>query len=45
MRETRTVAVAPKIEQKPVTATARPGLNSLQSFPRGLECVDPLGLG
>ncbi|XP_058187937.1 exocyst complex component SEC5A-like isoform X3 [Rhododendron vialii] len=43
MRETRTVAVAPKIEQKP--ATARPGLNSLQSFPRGLECVDPLGLG
>ncbi|XP_058179698.1 exocyst complex component SEC5A-like isoform X2 [Rhododendron vialii] len=43
MRETRTVVVAPKIEQKP--ATARPGLNSLQSFPRGLECVDPLGLG
>ncbi|KAG5534390.1 hypothetical protein RHGRI_022499 [Rhododendron griersonianum] len=43
MRETRTVTVAPKIEQKP--ATARPGLNSLQSFPRGLECVDPLGLG
>ncbi|KAK3043863.1 hypothetical protein RJ639_000562 [Escallonia herrerae] len=43
MRETRAVPVAPKFERKP--STIRKGLNNLQSFPRGMECVDPLGLG
>ncbi|XP_004496374.1 exocyst complex component SEC5A-like isoform X2 [Cicer arietinum] len=49
MRETRTAPVAqkfvaPKFERKG-SALARKGLNYLQSFPRGMECVDPLGLG
>ncbi|PSS19491.1 Exocyst complex component SEC5A like [Actinidia chinensis var. chinensis] len=44
MRETRAVPVAPKIERKP-SAMAKKGLNNLQSFPRGMECIDPLGLG
>ncbi|KAJ1424917.1 Cullin repeat-like-containing domain superfamily [Sesbania bispinosa] len=44
MRETRTAPVAQKFEKK-VSVVARKGLNYLQSFPRGMECVDPLGLG
>ncbi|ESW15636.1 hypothetical protein PHAVU_007G088900 [Phaseolus vulgaris] len=50
MRETRTAPVAqkfvppPKFENK-ASAVARKGLTYLQSFPRGMECVDPLGLG
>jgi exocyst complex component 2 len=49
MRETRTAPVAqkfvaPKFEKKN-SAIARKGLTYLQSFPRGMECVDPLGLG
>ncbi|XP_028090986.1 exocyst complex component SEC5A-like isoform X3 [Camellia sinensis] len=44
MRETRAVPVAQKFERKP-SAIARKGLNHLQSFPRGMECIDPLGLG
>ncbi|KAJ7973928.1 Exocyst complex component SEC5 [Quillaja saponaria] len=44
MRETRTAPVAQKFERK-VSALGIKGLNSLQSFPRGMECVDPLGLG
>ncbi|XP_058769965.1 exocyst complex component SEC5A-like isoform X1 [Vicia villosa] len=49
MRETRTAPVAqkfvaPKFERK-TSAVARKGLTYLQSFPRGMECVDPLGLG
>lgn len=47
MRESRTAPVAQKFERK-VSAMARKGLNNLQnlqSFPRGMECVDPLGLG
>ncbi|KAF9682743.1 hypothetical protein SADUNF_Sadunf05G0140300 [Salix dunnii] len=44
MRETRTAPVAQKFERKP-SALARKGLNALQSFPRGMECIDPLGLG
>ncbi|GAB2270641.1 Exocyst complex component S5A [Dionaea muscipula] len=44
MRETRVVPVAPKYERKPSTL-GKKGLNYLQSFPRGMECVDPLGLG
>lgn len=44
MRESRTAPVAQKFERK-ATAVGRKGLNSLQSFPRGMECIDPLGLG
>ncbi|XP_057423045.1 exocyst complex component SEC5A-like isoform X2 [Lotus japonicus] len=48
MRETRTAPVAQKfahkIERKG-SALGRKGLTYLQSFPRGMECVDPLGLG
>lgn len=49
MRETRTAPVAqkfiaPKFERKSSTL-AKKGLTYLQSFPRGMECVDPLGLG
>ncbi|GAV57050.1 hypothetical protein CFOL_v3_00588 [Cephalotus follicularis] len=44
MRETRTAPVAQKFERK-VSAIGKKGLNSLQSFPRGMECIDPLGLG
>ncbi|PIA41110.1 hypothetical protein AQUCO_02300128v1 [Aquilegia coerulea] len=42
MRETRAVPAAQNLEQKPVV---RKGLTNLISFPRGMECVDPLGLG
>lgn len=45
MRETRTVPVVPKIERKASAALGRNVLSSLQSFPRGMECIDPLGLG
>ncbi|KAL5558462.1 hypothetical protein UlMin_034673 [Ulmus minor] len=44
MRETRSAPVAQKFEKK-VSVVGRKGLNSLQSFPRGMECIDPLGLG
>ncbi|XP_022773383.1 exocyst complex component SEC5A-like isoform X2 [Durio zibethinus] len=44
MRETRTAPVAQKFERKPSAPVGRI-LNNLQSFPRGMECVDPLGLG
>ncbi|TKY51518.1 Exocyst complex component SEC5A [Spatholobus suberectus] len=44
MRETRTAPVAQKFERKG-SALGRKGLTYLQSFPRGMECVDPLGLG
>lgn len=39
MRDTRAVPVVQKFERKPQT------LSSLQSLPRGMEWVDPLGLG
>ncbi|KAA8537891.1 hypothetical protein F0562_027529 [Nyssa sinensis] len=44
MRESKAVPVAQKVERKP-SVMARKGLTSLQSFPRGVECIDPLGLG
>lgn len=44
MRETRTAPAPQKFDRK-VSAIGRPGLNHLQSFPRGMECIDPLGLG
>ncbi|XP_012482420.1 exocyst complex component SEC5A isoform X1 [Gossypium raimondii] len=45
MRESRTAPVAQKFERKATTAPVGRALNTLQSFPRGMECVDPLGLG
>ncbi|XP_061996218.1 exocyst complex component SEC5A-like [Rosa rugosa] len=46
MRETRAAPVAIKVERKASTAgLPRKGLTNLQSFPRGMECIDPLGLG
>lgn len=50
MRETRTAPVAqkfiaPKFERKSSALAKKGGLTYLQSFPRGMECVDPLGLG
>lgn len=44
MRETKAVPVVPKFEHKP-SAMGKKGLSTLQSFPRGMECIDPLGLG
>lgn len=44
MRETRAAPVAQKLEKK-ASVVGIKGLNTLQSFPRGMECVDPLGLG
>ncbi|KAL9243691.1 hypothetical protein vseg_017548 [Gypsophila vaccaria] len=44
MREARAIPVVAKEELKPA-ALAKKGLTSLQSFPRGMECIDPLGLG
>ncbi|KAI4366828.1 hypothetical protein MLD38_022645 [Melastoma candidum] len=44
MRETRVVPVAQKFEKKASTVAGK-GLHTLQSFPRGMECIDPLGLG
>uniref|UniRef100_A0A803LHX8 Exocyst complex component SEC5 n=1 Tax=Chenopodium quinoa TaxID=63459 RepID=A0A803LHX8_CHEQI len=46
MREARAVPVpvVPKVEHKP-SALGKKGLANLQSFPRGMECIDPLGLG
>ncbi|KAL1820183.1 hypothetical protein ACET3Z_015052 [Daucus carota] len=42
MREARTAPIV-QIDQKP--ANLRKGLQNLQSIPRGIECIDPLGLG
>ncbi|KAL3513878.1 hypothetical protein ACH5RR_026595 [Cinchona calisaya] len=42
MRETRAVPIVPKIE---ASALAKKGLSSIQSLPRGMEWIDPLGLG
>ncbi|XP_039071383.1 exocyst complex component SEC5A-like isoform X2 [Hibiscus syriacus] len=44
MRESRTAPVAQKFELKATAPTGRV-LNTLQSLPRGVECVDPLGIG
>ncbi|KAF6163401.1 hypothetical protein GIB67_029250 [Kingdonia uniflora] len=46
MRETRAVpAGGQSLEPKVAAPLARKGLTNLLSFPRGMECVDPLGLG
>ncbi|XP_044511226.1 exocyst complex component SEC5A-like isoform X2 [Mangifera indica] len=44
MRETRTAPVAQKYEQKPSSIDGKV-LNTLSTLPRGIEWVDPLGLG
>ncbi|XP_039043645.1 exocyst complex component SEC5A-like [Hibiscus syriacus] len=44
MRESRTALVAQKFERK-ATAPAGRVLNTMQSFPHSVDCVDPLGLG
>lgn len=44
MRETKAVPITqPKVKVK--QDPAKKGLTTLQSFPRGMECIDPLGLG
>ncbi|KAL6005512.1 hypothetical protein ACLOJK_006079 [Asimina triloba] len=44
MRETRAIPVTQTMERKKST-TGRKGLANLNSLPRGMEFVDPLGLG
>ncbi|KAL2519898.1 Exocyst complex component SEC5A [Forsythia ovata] len=44
MRESKAVPMAQKFEQKP-SALGKKGLSNIQSLPRGMEWVDPLGLG
>lgn len=44
MRESKTVPMPQKSEQKP-SALGKKGLSNIQSLPRGMEWVDPLGLG
>ncbi|KAK4490194.1 hypothetical protein RD792_000851 [Penstemon davidsonii] len=44
MRDTRAAPAAQKFERKP-SAMGKKGLSHLQSLPRGMEWVDPLGLG
>lgn len=46
MRESRTAPpVTEKLERKVSGAGKKLVLTSLQSFPRGMECIDPLKLG
>lgn len=44
MREARAAPVVQKIE-KTASGVGKKVLTALQSFPRGMECIDPLGLG
>ncbi|KAL3845429.1 hypothetical protein ACJIZ3_002832 [Penstemon smallii] len=44
MRDTRAAPAAQKFERKP-SAMGKKGLSHIQSLPRGMEWVDPLGLG
>jgi len=43
MRETRASPATQTIDPK--AALARKGLTNMQSLPRGVEVLDPLGLG
>lgn len=45
MRESRTAPVVQKVEGKVPAPGNKVVLTSLQSFPRGMECIDPLKLG
>lgn len=44
MRDTRAAHVAQVLEPK-TAALGRKGLTNIQSLPRGVEVLDPLGLG
>ena len=45
MRESRTAPVVQKLEDKAPAPGKKVVLTSLQSLPRGMECIDPLKLG
>lgn len=45
MRESRTAPVVQKLEDKSPAPGKKVVLTSLQSLPRGMECIDPLKLG
>ncbi|WZZ33853.1 hypothetical protein YC2023_017254 [Brassica napus] len=45
MRESRTAPVVQKLEDKAPEPGKKVVLTSLQSLPRGMECIDPLKLG
>ncbi|AEE35895.1 exocyst complex component sec5 [Arabidopsis thaliana] len=45
MRESRTAPVVQKVEGKAPAPGKKVALTSLQSLPRGMECIDPLKLG
>ncbi|VVA95532.1 unnamed protein product [Arabis nemorensis] len=45
MRESRTAPVVQKLEGKVTAPGKKAVLTSLQSLPRGMECIDPLKLG
>jgi exocyst complex component 2 len=46
MRESRTApSVTQNLDRKVSGADKKVVLTSLQSFPRGMECIDPLKLG
>lgn len=45
MRESRTAHVVQKLEDKAPAPGKKVVLTSLQSLPRGMECIDPLKLG
>lgn len=45
MRETRAVPATQIKAEEEKMALAKKALNTLQSFPRGMECIDPLRLG
>lgn len=44
MRESKAVPAPVPVVQK-IERKQTKGLNNLQSLPRGMECIDPLGLG
>ncbi|KAF3643604.1 Exocyst complex component SEC5B [Capsicum annuum] len=45
MRETRAIPTTQIKAEEEKVALAKKALQSLQSFPRGMECIDPLRLG
>lgn len=45
MREARAIPATQIKAEEEKMALAKKALQSLQSFPRGMECIDPLRLG
>uniref|UniRef100_A0A0E0KQJ5 Exocyst complex component SEC5 n=1 Tax=Oryza punctata TaxID=4537 RepID=A0A0E0KQJ5_ORYPU len=45
VREMREARAAPTVDQKAAAAAARKALTNVQTLPRGVEVLDPLGLG